>query len=392
VSERGILAILFDAGGTLINVDGRRVCAAADLPYRAEEFVDAEAAAVGAVRAWILEHPESTDFERLPLFLDHLLRALRLDLPEDRNRAAARIAQEHGRANLWSGEAIGARETLETLAGRGYRLGVVSNADGRVRKVLEDAGLAKHLEIILDSAHVGFEKPDPRIFLAATGQLGLPPDACAYVGDLYEIDILGAGAAGLRPILIGRCPAPETVERVAGLEGLLALFPAREEANRDDAPIRIAPARTPGNIEEARRLFREYETSLGIDLCFQNFEQELAELPGKYAPPGGALLLARAGGGELAGCVALRPLTPEDGICEMKRLYLRDAFRGRGVGRLLAEAIITEARRIGYRRMRLDTLPSMRRAIPLYRSLGFTDIAPYTENPVEGVLFLEKEL
>ena len=392
MSERAILAILFDAGGTLINVDGRRVCAAADLPYRAEEFADAEAAAVGAVRAWILEHPESTDFERLPLFLDHLLRALHVDAPEERNRAAARIAQEHGRANLWSGPADGARETLAALAGRGYRLGVISNADGRVRKLLEDAGLATHLEIILDSAEVGLEKPDPRIFLAATGQLGLAPAACAYVGDLYEIDILGAGAAGLRPILIGRGPAPDTVERVAGLDELLTLFPAREETNPDDTPIRIAPARTPADIEDARRLFREYETSLGIDLCFQNFEQELAGLPGRYAAPDGALLLARAGQAGLAGCVALRPLPPEDGICEMKRLYLRDAFRGRGVGRLLAEAIIAEARGIGYRRMRLDTLPSMRRAIPLYRSLGFTDIPPYTENPVEGVLFLEKKL
>jgi HAD superfamily hydrolase (TIGR01549 family) len=392
LNERAILAILFDAGGTLINVDGRRVCAAAGLPYRAEEFTDAQAAAVNAVRAWMLEHPESTDFERLPLYLDHLLRALQVDLPADRNRAAGRIAEEHGRANLWSGPAEGARETLAALASRGYRLGVISNADGRVRKLLEDAGLATHLEFILDSAEVGIEKPDPRIFLAATGQLGLPPAACAYVGDLYEIDILGAEAAGLRPILIGRCPAPETVERVTRLDELLALFPAREEADDDGATIRIAPARTPAGVEDARRLFREYEASLGIDLCFQNFEQELAQLPGRYAPPNGALLLARAGRAGLAGCVALRPLPPEDGVCEMKRLYLRDGFRGRGVGRMLAEAIIAEARRIGYRKMRLDTLPSMVRAIPLYRSLGFTEIAPYTENPVEGVLFLEKEL
>jgi putative hydrolase of the HAD superfamily len=290
VSERAISAILFDAGGTLINVDGRRVCAAADLPYRAEEFSDAEAAAVAAVRAWILEHPESTDFERLPLFLDHLLRALGLDLPEDRNRAAARIAQEHGRANLWSGPAAGAHETLAALAQRGYRLGVISNADGRVRKLLEDAGLATHLEIILDSAEVGLEKPDPRIFLAATGQLGVSPAACAYVGDIYEIDILGASAAGLRPTLIGRGPAPDTVERVARLEDLLALFPAREWSDRD--AIHIAPARTPADIEEARRLFREYEASLGIDLCFQNFEQGLAELPGNYAAPRRARALA----------------------------------------------------------------------------------------------------
>jgi putative acetyltransferase len=153
--------------------------------------------------------------------------------------------------------------------------------------------------------------------------------------------------------------------------------------------LRCDPALSPEEIEEARVLFREYEASIGIDLCFQNFEAELAGLPGAYAPPSGALLLARCEG-ETAGCVAMRRL--EDGICEMKRLYLRDGFRGRGVGRALAEAIIGQARRIGYRRMRLDTLPSMTRAIPLYRSLGFSDIPPYTTNPVEGALFLEKQL
>jgi HAD superfamily hydrolase (TIGR01549 family) len=310
--------------------------------------------------------------------------------PEDRRIAASRIAREHHRANLWSAAAPGARETLEILARRGYRMGVVSNADGRVQKLLEDEGLATHLEFILDSTHVGVEKPDPRIFLAATGRLGIAPAACAYVGDLYEIDILGARAAGLFPILIGGCPAPESVERVANLAALLELFPVPGESPGEGAPIRIVPARTPGDIEEARRLFREYETSLGIDLCFQNFEQELAELPGRYAPPRGALFLARDEENAIAGCVALRPLDEE--VCEMKRLFVRATFRRRGAGRLLAEEAIREARRIGYRSMRLDTLPSMRQAIPLYRSLGFTGIAPYTENPVEGALFLEKEL
>jgi putative acetyltransferase len=390
VSERAIRAILFDAGGTLIHVDGQRVCAAAEIHYLPEAFANAESAAINAIRAWILEHPESTDAERLPLFLDHLLQALGMADPDDRRIAATRIAREHRQANLWSAAAPEARETLEVLARRGYRMGVISNADGRVRKLLEDQGLATHLEFILDSTHVGVEKPDPRIFLAATGQLGIPPAACAYVGDLYEIDILGARAAGLFPILIGGCPAPESVERVVNLAGLLELFPAPGESPGGGVPIRIVLARTPGDIEEARRLFREYESSLGIDLCFQNFEQELAELPGRYAPPRGALLLARGEENAIAGCAALRPL--EEEICEMKRLYVRDAFRGRGAGRLLAEEVIGEARRIGYRRMRLDTLPSMRRAIALYRSLGFTDIAPYTLNPVEGTLFLEKKL
>ncbi|MGH9364702.1 MAG: GNAT family N-acetyltransferase [Thermoanaerobaculia bacterium] len=146
---------------------------------------------------------------------------------------------------------------------------------------------------------------------------------------------------------------------------------------------------TTEEIELVRTLFREYQQTLGIDLCFQNFEQELAGLPGDYAPPSGRLLLASSDH-EIAGCVALRRIGED--VCEMKRLYVRDAFRGQGIGRKLAEAVLAEARRIGYRKMRLDTLPSMRAAIPLYRSLGFSEIAPYTLNPIEGALFMEKEL
>ena len=143
------------------------------------------------------------------------------------------------------------------------------------------------------------------------------------------------------------------------------------------------------DIERARSLFREYETSLGVDLCFQGFEQELAGLPGAYARPSGRLLLA-VDDGRPAGCIALRPLGADG--CEMKRLYVRPEFRGRRVGRLLAERLLAEARAIGYARMRLDTLPSMKEAIPLYRSLGFAEIGPYYANPVPGALFMERTL
>jgi ribosomal protein S18 acetylase RimI-like enzyme len=142
-------------------------------------------------------------------------------------------------------------------------------------------------------------------------------------------------------------------------------------------------------LAAARQLFQEYAASLDISLCFQGFDEELASLPGKYAPPRGRLLLARRGN-ESAGCVALRPLAPD--TCEMKRLYVRPAYRTGGVGRLLAEQVIHEAATAGYRRMRLDTLPIMEPALQLYRRLGFREIAPYTANPVKGAVFLELQL
>jgi ribosomal protein S18 acetylase RimI-like enzyme len=153
--------------------------------------------------------------------------------------------------------------------------------------------------------------------------------------------------------------------------------------------VRLTRAETEGQVEEARALFEEYESSTGVDLCFQNFGQELASLPGDYAPPAGRLIIAYEGE-EAAGCVALRKV--DDGVCEMKRLYVRPAFRGTRLGRTLAEHIIGEARAIGYARMRLDTLPSMRSAIGLYRSLGFQEIGAYRFNPVEGTLYMELEL
>jgi ribosomal protein S18 acetylase RimI-like enzyme len=153
--------------------------------------------------------------------------------------------------------------------------------------------------------------------------------------------------------------------------------------------MELQPVETSEHTEEARGLFKEYSDATGVDLCFQNFAEELASLPGDYASPSGRLILAREGV-EAAGCVALRKC--DEGVCEMKRLYVRPSFRGTGLGRTLAEFIIEEARRIGYARMRLDTLPSMRGAIALYRSLGFKEIDSYRFNPVEGALYMELEL
>ena len=147
---------------------------------------------------------------------------------------------------------------------------------------------------------------------------------------------------------------------------------------------------TSDHIEQARELFNEYAASLGIDLCFQSFDKELANLPGDYAPPYGRLLLAMEDD-RLAGCIALRKIG--DGIGEMKRLFVRSEFRCQGLGRKLVEAIISEARKIGYERMRLDTLPGkMDEAIALYRSLGFTEVEPYYQNPVPGAKFMELAL
>jgi len=151
----------------------------------------------------------------------------------------------------------------------------------------------------------------------------------------------------------------------------------------------LEPVILPGDLGDTKALFLEYARSLGFSLCFQGFDRELAELPGKYAPPAGRLIIARANG-VAAGCIALRQLGPE--TCEMKRLYVRPMYQGRGLGRALASHLIDEARRIGYRWMRLDTLPQMTAAIPLYRSLGFSEIVPYYPNPVAGALFMELDL
>jgi putative acetyltransferase len=153
--------------------------------------------------------------------------------------------------------------------------------------------------------------------------------------------------------------------------------------------MKIAQANTDELIAEAKELFQEYAESLGFDLCFQNFDAELDSFPTQYSPPAGCLFLALSQGRPI-GCVGLRCF--EEGICEMKRLYVRPKFRGKNAGRGLAEAAIKAGKRLGYERMRLDTLPSMEIANRLYKSLGFVEIEPYRHNPIEGAIYLELRL
>jgi ribosomal protein S18 acetylase RimI-like enzyme len=153
--------------------------------------------------------------------------------------------------------------------------------------------------------------------------------------------------------------------------------------------VRIREALSVEDVEEVRKLFREYQAAIGVDLCFQGFAEEMASLPGNYARPLGRLLLA-AEGETVLGVVALRPL--HGGDCEMKRLYVRPAGRGKGVGRLLAQTVLHEARVLRYGRIVLDTLPMMGEAQALYRSLGFVEIAPYYDNPIPGAKYMALKL
>ncbi|MGA9883581.1 MAG: GNAT family N-acetyltransferase [Candidatus Acidiferrales bacterium] len=153
--------------------------------------------------------------------------------------------------------------------------------------------------------------------------------------------------------------------------------------------FRIETAEAPEFVAITRKLFIEYSESLKVDLCFQGFAEELARLPGEYARPAGRLLLA-FDQREAIGCGALRPI--DSIVCEMKRLYIRRAFRGKGAGGAMIDALVSAAREIGYQRMRLDTLPLMETAIGIYRTLGFKEIPPYRHNPVPGALYFELDL
>lgn len=171
------------------------------------------------------------------------------------------------------------------------------------------------------------------------------------------------------------------------------IVPLKQAAalSRDNQSVRIARVRTAEDLATTADLFRAYAEALGVDLSYQGFEEEMTALPGEYAPPPGELLLARAGAGEPVGCVALRPIEP-GGTCEMKRLYVTPQGRGSGLGERLAKAAIETARQIGYREMRLDTLPFMVGAQFLYRKLGFREIEPYYESPVAGTRFMGRAL
>jgi ribosomal protein S18 acetylase RimI-like enzyme len=161
-----------------------------------------------------------------------------------------------------------------------------------------------------------------------------------------------------------------------------------------DVPeIRLVSPDTPELVAATRELFREYAASLDVDLCFQNFAAELAALPGEYAAPAGCLMLATVDGA-LAGCGALKPLPESDyaNACEMKRLYVRPAFRRFGLGRVLAQALLDEAQRMGYSEVLLDTLNDMEAARGLYASLGFEEIPPYYYNPIPGAHYLKATL
>jgi len=162
-----------------------------------------------------------------------------------------------------------------------------------------------------------------------------------------------------------------------------------DRRGQDHVALEILQADTRERLEAAKGLLEEYADSLGFDLCFQDFDEELANLPGDYGPPKGRLLLAMHED-QVAGCVGLREIA--DSICEMKRLYVRPASRRCGIGRALAEAVIAKAREIGYAAMRLDTAPSMAEAKSLYTALGFKEISPYRNNPIEGAEFLELQL
>jgi epoxyqueuosine reductase len=274
-------------------------------------------------------------------------------------------------------------KTVATRAGLGWigKSGLLVTKEYgsavRLASVLTDAGLATGTP--MDASHCGdcrqcVERCPARAITGRDWEPGLPREHIYSAAACFQMAREFAGRSGIKATICGICinACPWTQRYLArDLKG-----PGPQ----------IAPAAA-HDLDAVRGLFREYEASLPFDLSFQSFEQELAGLPGRYAPPSGRLLVARCDGA-FVGCVALRQIG--DGLCEMKRLFVQPAFQGKGIGKALARAIIEEARRIGYKRMRLDTVLEPARS--LYRSLGFREIPPYQHVPVAGVVFMELEL
>jgi len=279
-------------------------------------------------------------------------------------------------------------ESVEVLSQCDVPLCIVSNID---EADLQAALVHNELffEHIVTSEGCRAYKPRGEMFGRALQLLDLPASEVLHVGDSLGSDVRGAKEAGMPVLWVNRkgrtLPAGAVVpdDTCADLSGLLA--------HVTTAPPRVALAQatTPLALAHVRALFLEYAEGLGIDLAFQDFESELASLPGAYVSPRGALLLATYGM-EVAGCAAMRPF--DEDICEMKRLYVRPRHRGHGIGRMLAEATVFAARKAGYARMRLDSLPWMEAAIALYRAMGFAEIPSYRYNPVPGTVYMGRAL
>jgi len=279
-------------------------------------------------------------------------------------------------------------ESVEVLSQCDVPLCIVSNID---EADLQAALVHNELffEHIVTSEGCRAYKPRGEMFGRALQLLDLPASEVLHVGDSLGSDVRGAKEAGMPVLWVNRkgrtLPAGAVVpdDTCADLSGLLA--------HVTTAPPRVALAQatTPLALAHVRALFLEYAEGLGIDLAFQDFESELASLPGAYVSPRGALLLATYGI-EVVGCAAVRPFEGE--ICEMKRLYVRPRHRGHGIGRMLAAAVVSVAREAGYARMRLDSLPWMEAAIALYRAMGFAEIPSYRYNPVPGTVYMGRAL
>jgi 2-haloacid dehalogenase/putative hydrolase of the HAD superfamily len=379
-------AILLDFYGTIVHDDDqplaeicRQVAAASPQPvttrevgaYWGRSFVEWCARSHGpAFRT-------QRALERLSLqeVLGHFSAAL------DAEALSSALYEHWARPPLWS-------ESVEILLQCAVPLCLVSNIDDAdLQAALVHNGLT--FEYTVTSEACRAYKPRREMFERAQQLLGLSAAEVLHVGDSLGSDVRGARQAGVPVLWINRrgrtppdgAPAPDHVS--TDLSGLLAHVTA--------APPRVTliQVATPLTLAHAQALFLEYAEGLGIDLAFQDFQSELASLPGAYTPPHGALLLATYGV-QVVGCAALRSFQGD--ICEMKRLYVRPQHRTRGIGRTLADAVISAARQAGYARMRLDTLPWMEAAMALYRSMGFREIPPYRYNPVPGTVYMERAL